>query len=96
MAKRKLKIEDPVQEEIVEKVVEETTLPEPAFVERQGIVSGCAKLNIRKTASKEGNIVAVVDAKSKLTVTKVTGEWLQVITAKGVKGYCMKQFVTII
>lgn len=61
-----------------------------------GVVANCAKLNIRSKPSIDGDVVTVLNAGDKISidVDKSTDEWLKIRTADGVKGYCMKKFVS--
>ena len=103
----KPKIEEPVDSfeaseatEFVEpsvevKMVEETvkTVPIPKTI--NGVVTNCAKLNIRKEPSTHAEILGVVDADSemKINMDKSNDEWFYVSTAVGIDGYCMRNFV---
>lgn len=62
-----------------------------------GIVSGCNRLNVRKEASLNGEIVCEVTAGTTLMIdqSESTDKWFKVYTETGVEGYCMKNFVTI-
>lgn len=87
-------VKDVVEKE--EPVVENI---EQEVVEVDGIVSGCEYLNVREESSKDANILCVIGVN---TVVKVdlssdteTNEFYKVITPNGVKGYCMKKFITI-
>ena len=61
-----------------------------------GVVANCAKLNIRSKPSTNGDVVTVlnVDDKVKIDVDKSTDEWFKIRTMDGVKGYCMRKFVS--
>ena len=62
-----------------------------------GVVYNCEKLNIRKSASKDSDVVAVVDAGSELLIDskKSTYNFYKVCTASGIEGYCMSEFVKV-
>lgn len=62
-----------------------------------GVVYNCEKLNIRKSASKDSDVVAVVDAGSELLIDSVksTYNFYKVCTASGIEGYCMSEFVKV-
>ena len=62
-----------------------------------GVVHNCEKLNIRKSASKDSDVVAVVDAGSELLIdsAKSTYNFYKVCTASGIEGYCMSEFVKV-
>lgn len=76
---------------LVQETVETKTLP--AMVE--GVVSGCAKLNVRSDASLFADVVCTLDVMSEIMidVNKSTKDWLYICIATGVEGYCMKKFV---
>lgn len=67
--------------------------PKPVF----GVVSGCAKLNIRNSPSVNGNVVCVVDENTRLMISlsDSTTEWYSVYNSAGLNGFCMKKFVTV-
>ena len=81
-----------VDEPIVEEVKQEIVLVD-------GIVSGCEYLNVREESSKDANILCVIGVNTVLKVDlssdTETNEFYKVITPNGVKGYCMKKFITI-
>ena len=90
---------DPV--EVKEEVkVEETTpvveqpKPEPPKT-LTGKVAGCAKLNVRKTPSKDGEVLAIINEGSEVVINKIksTMDFYAVCTATGVEGFCMKKFI---
>lgn len=80
-----------VRPEIMSESVE--TKPLPAMVE--GIVAGCAKLNVRAEANLFADIVCVLDASSEIEidVNKSNNDWFYICTATGIEGYCMRKFV---
>lgn len=61
-----------------------------------GVVAKCAKLNVRSKPSTDSDVVTVLNAGDEISidVDKSTDEWLKIRTADGVKGYCMKKFVS--
>lgn len=88
-------------EEIVPEV--EVTVEEP--VENQvvevetvvGVVSGCAKLNLRAEANVNSKVLTILNEDVELAVSPnfSTEDFYKVVTATGVEGYCMKKFITI-
>lgn len=62
-----------------------------------GVVSGCAKLNIRKEPVITAEPVCVVPEKSVLLIDSdlSTDEWYKVYTEAGMEGFCMKKYVTV-
>lgn len=62
-----------------------------------GVVTNCAKLNVRAKPSIESDVVCVLDAMSEIeiNITEFIDEWLSVCTAAGIKGYCMRKFVDV-
>ena len=62
-----------------------------------GRVSGCYKLNIRKSPSKTAEVVAIVPDGSELTIapSSIDKPWFRVTTADGVKGFCMCDYIII-
>ena len=75
----------------VNETVETKPLPETV----EGVVSGCAKLNVRSDASLFADVVCTLDVMSEIMidVNKSTKDWLYICTATGIEGYCMKKFV---
>lgn len=91
-------------EAAAEEKVETAVAPEESIVEKaptiqivKGVVSGCIKLNVRKEAKKDAEVLAVIDAKTKVEVEpdNSTDKWYKVITKAGIEGYCMKEFITL-
>lgn len=81
----------PAPVELVEETISTVSLPTTV----EGVVSGCAKLNVRAEASLFADIVCVLDASSEIEidVNKSNNEWFYICTATGVEGYCMRKFV---
>lgn len=79
----------------VETVVDEHKVEEPKSV--FGVVSGCSKLNIRKSPSPNGNVICAVDEKTELMIIleESTSEWYKVCNSAGLNGFCMKKYVTV-
>lgn len=83
----------PVAEQVVPMVETVETVALPKTVE--GVVTGCAKLNVRAEPSVTANVVCVLNAMSEIEidVDKSTFEWFHICTASGIEGYCMRKFV---
>lgn len=77
--------------EVVQPIIVEE--PKPVF----GVVSGCAKLNIRKSPSPNGNVICTVNENTKLMIIldESTAEWYKVCNSAGLNGFCMKKYVTV-
>lgn len=87
------------------------TIPEEPIVEPEeeiieegdakltGIVTGCTKLNVRKEPYKDAEILCVINKDEEVvfdTEEEATYvDFYKIVTATGVKGYCMKQFINI-
>ena len=86
-----------VVEEVKEAVVAEVE-QEPEKEPVIGVVTDCAKLNVREEASAKSAVVAVIDASTELVIIEEesTKDFFKICTASGIEGYCMKKFVTII
>lgn len=81
---------------VVEPKPEEPESPKletPTF----GVVTNCAKLNIRSKPNIEASVVCEVPITSKLVIDtdKSTDNWFKVCTASGAEGFCMKRFVEV-
>jgi hypothetical protein len=61
-----------------------------------GVVANCKKLNVRSKPDINGDVVAMlnVDDIISIDVDKSTNEWFKICTVNGVKGYCMRKFVS--
>lgn len=96
--KEEVKVEETTP--VVEEVKAETTpvveqpKPEPPKT-LTGKVAGCAKLNVRKTPSKDGEVLAIINEGSEVVINKIksTMDFYAVCTATGVEGFCMKKFI---
>ena len=77
--------------EVVQPIIVEE--PKPVF----GVVSDCAKLNIRKSPSPNGNVICTVNENTKLMIIleESTTEWYKVCNSAGLNGFCMKKYVTV-
>lgn len=98
MAKRNLNTEPTIETPVTE--VTEVAEQEPIKTEVHpvGVVSGCAKLNVRKNPAVEPNNVATTISKGdevKIVEKKSTGDWYAVITKGNKHGYCMKKYITV-
>lgn len=79
--------------EVEDVVVEAVNTPSTV----KGVVSNCAKLNVRAYPSREADVVCVLDVTSEVEVypEKSTYDWLCVCTVSGIEGYCMAKFVDV-
>lgn len=86
-------------EEIVGREIKTPQEPVATVAEAKplvGVVSGCAKLNVRSKPSRDSRPLCVLTEGSKVVVDPdSTAEWYGICTKEGVKGYCMKKFITI-
>lgn len=82
-----------VEEAVTETVEEVATPAEP----KQGVVTDCVKLNVRKEARPNAEVVCIIDASTTLMISEEesTEEFYKVYTAAGLEGYCMKKFIAI-
>lgn len=78
---------------------ETTTIPETDVppIPVIGTVINCAKLNVRVKPLADAAVLCVLDANSEIEVRveKSTNEWVNVVTATGVEGFCMRRFVKV-
>lgn len=76
---------------LANETVETVKLPETVI----GMVSGCAKLNVRAEANLFSDVVCVLDNTSEImiNVEKSNKDWFYICTASGIEGYCMRKFV---
>lgn len=80
-------VEEAPTEESVQELVPSVPL--------EGVVSGCARLNVRKTPSTDAGVVCVINKNDKVEVGQDDyGDWFQVKIADK-QGYCLKEYITI-
>lgn len=77
--------------EVVEAPAVEETVSEPVVPIMAGIV-GCDKLNLRKTASTEAQVVIILDSNSVIEVLADKGEWTKV-KVNGKTGFVMSKYI---
>ena len=72
--------------------------PEVAEVTKNGVVTDCAKLNVRAEPSVDAEVVCVISAATELLVDEAesTEDFYKICTAAGVEGYCMRKFITVL
>lgn len=75
----------------------ETDIAPKEPVCRGGIVTGCARLNVRATpgADTDDNVICVIEKETKLEIdeSNSTDEWFKVYLENGIEGFCMKKFI---
>lgn len=89
-------------QEVVQDIIEEsneekqdTENQEEDVNVKEGIVSGCSKLNVRTEANIESDVVCVLNSDSKVYVylDDSTDDFYKIKTQDDVYGYCKKDFV---
>lgn len=72
--------------------------PEVAETTKSGVVTDCAKLNVRAEPSTDAEVVCVISAATELLVDEAesTEDFYKICTAAGVEGYCMRKFITVL
>lgn len=62
-----------------------------------GVVTECAKLNVRKEPSTEADVVTtlLLGTEVMVDIFESTDEFYKVTTEAGVEGYCMKKFINV-
>lgn len=80
-----------VRPSLANETVETVKIPETVI----GMVSGCAKLNVRAEANLFSDVVCVLDNMSEImiNVDKSDKDWFYICTVSGIEGYCMRKFV---
>lgn len=86
--------------EAVTEPVEETPVAKPVKEEvkvKTGVVTGCAKLRVRKKPSTDASVLCELKAGTEVTVDNngSTSDFYKVKTAAGAEGYCMKTYITL-
>ena len=76
-------------------LVNETVETKPLPKTVEGMVVGCAKLNVRKEPNLFADIVCALNVQSEIEidVEKSDKDWFYICTATGIEGYCMRKFV---
>lgn len=76
-------------------LVNETVETKPLPKTVEGMVVGCAKLNVRKEPNLFADIVCALNVQSEIEidVEKSNKDWFYICTATGIEGYCMRKFV---
>lgn len=91
--------EETVVLETIEEVVqeEEIVTPEPPVEPVYGVVTECAKLNVRKEPNVNAEVVTTILLATEVLVDVVnsTEEFYKIVTGSGVEGYCMKRYINI-
>ena len=77
-----------VMDEIVENKQEEKVT---------GVVTGCAKLNVRKEPKSNATVLCVLDKDAEVSIDQnnSTEDFYKVCTSSGIEGYCMTKFIEI-
>ena len=83
-------------EPVTEAKIEQKIIPDPVIA----TVVNCTKLNVRKAADKNSEVVCVIDKGTELTVDvdNSTDNFYKVYTICKdvlVEGYCVKEFISI-
>lgn len=90
-------------EKIIEQIEEVVVEPEEKTkeaVEAEPVVKGkvtdCIKLNVRKGALITSDIREVIEegAIVEINEKRSTDDWYSVCTESGIKGFCMKEYIT--
>lgn len=75
------------EEPVTEKLTDNTS--------STGVVCNCENLNVREEPSKESKSLCIIKAGDEVEVNGEDADFYNVITESGVKGYCMKQFISL-
>lgn len=62
-----------------------------------GIVTDCAKLNVRQEPNVDSDIVTVINVGTRVIVDEdsSTDDFYKIVTASSVEGFCMKDYIEI-
>ena len=83
---------EPEVVEVVKELIPEVTKEPDKLV---GVVN-CTLLNVREAATKASKVLCEINKDTKVTIeSEANDEWYEITTKKGIKGYCMKEFITI-
>ena len=77
------------ENEVIDQYEEKTT---------KGIVTGCDALYVRSEPNKKSNPNCIIKVSEEVAIDtdKSTYEWYKVCTEKGIEGFCMKEFISIL
>ena len=75
------------EEPVTEKITDNTS--------STGVVCNCENLNVREEPSKESKSLCIIKAGDEVEINGEDPDFYNVITESGVKGYCMKQFISL-
>ncbi len=90
------KVAETLTLEVIEEAVEK--VQEPEAKPTVGIVTDCAKLNVRKEPHANAEVAFVINAATNLVVIEEesTEDFYKICTAAGTEGYCMKRYITLV
>ena len=78
--------------------------PEPNETTKVGIVTGCTKLNVRKEASKDSEVLCIIDRDEEVeilesanivSINNLVDLFVKIRTASGIEGYCVEDYIKI-
>lgn len=88
-----------IENGIVETIEEEVNEPEEIVKKvSSGVVVGCTKLNVRERPSTEAKVLCTVNKSETVlidTEALTTPDFLKIITASGVEGYCVEKYISV-
>ena len=89
------KVAETLTPEVIEEAVEKVL--EPVQKPTVGVVTDCARLNVRKEPHADAEVAFVIDASTELMVyvEESTEDFYKICTAAGTEGYCMKRYITL-
>lgn len=91
---------EPITTELenLNEVIEAETVVEKKVKPRHGIVTDCLRLNIRKEPNQNAKVLCEVTAMADLVIDEAesTDDFYKVSTSDGIKGFCMKRYVTVL
>ena len=84
---------------VIEEVLAvEAVVNEDTDVTLTGVVTGCERLNMRKKADKDSDVITILAKDTEViihTSESTTEEFYKVSTHSGLEGYCMKKYISI-
>ena len=91
----------PIDEEVVDEVVEEpeTVVEETPEVQKTiyGTVVKCSMVNIRKNPEKNAPVVTTIRRNGTVIIdaSESTAEFYKICTPSGIEGFCMREFIDV-
>lgn len=78
----------------IDKLADNTAIIDPQSEPKSGVISPY-KVNMREAATKNSQILCVLDPGTNVIVESIDGDWVHIYIPQGIKGYVMKEYIII-